>query len=131
MDEPEEESLHPYHQHKLVKCETSKIYSSFGSRWNCDVCGRSYDGRSEEENHKNAFHCFQCKYFDMCLDCFQGYLHPFHTHRLRPAIPHMCYPHTKGLWRCDSCQTVYGTIDQKGISMYHCSKYVTFSLFNS
>ena len=83
---------HPFHPHKLTRCDTRTVYSTYQSRWKCDVCNISYNGRSDEEVHQFAFHCSKCTFFDMCLKCYKGYLHPFHTHRLQPARPSLCYP---------------------------------------
>ena len=115
-----EVSDHPFHPHKLTRCDTRTVYSTYQSRWKCDVCNISYDGRSDEEVHRFAYHCSKCTFFDMCFKCYKGYLHPFHTHRLQPARPSLCYPQTNGSWRCDACQELSGGVLDE--TCYHCSK---------
>lgn len=63
--------------------------------------------------------CHQCG-LDLCSRCFHGYVHPFHTHKLRRAQPELVYQTTEGQWRCDACHVVY-TPDST-TSLYHCSK---------
>ncbi len=123
------EELHPFHPHRLQLCDSGSVYGNLTTKWSCDVCGESYDGRSDEETSQKTYHCYQCKYFDMCMKCYRGYLHPFHTHRLQPADPQLCYPHTKGLWRCDACQNIHAGMSvspREGgnhTKMFHCSRY--------
>ena len=124
MDEESEgPERHPYHSHALLKTDTRRVYAKYEARWKCDICGKSYDGRSEDDEQRYAYHCTQCRppdYFDACVKCFRGYLHSFHTHRLQPARPSLCYPQTNGHWRCDGCQRVFGGLTDQ-IS-YHCQK---------
>ena len=125
MTEKEEPIIHthPAHIHPLIKRDTRQLYKEFESRWKCDVCHRSYDGRSDEESHRYAYHCTQCTtpdYFDICDECFKGYTHSFHTHRLKPARSNICYPRTKGVWRCDACKRVFGIVTNQ--TNYHCGK---------
>ena len=117
----EEVFIHPFHQHELALRDTRDIYKRYEAKWRCDCCKKSFDGLSEEEYHRNAYHCHQCTSgFDLCTDCFKGYRHQFHQHRLMPAKSTLCYPQTDGQWRCDACKLVYGK--PTGQRCYHCAK---------
>lgn len=115
--------IHPFHHHELALRDTRDIYKRYEARWRCDCCKRPFDGMSDEEGHRNAYHCHQCTSgFDLCSDCFKGYRHQFHRHRLMPAKSTLCYPQTDGQWRCDACKLVYGK--PTGQRCYHCAKSV-------
>ena len=98
---------HPFHQHQLTKVDTRQIYAFCEARWRCDCCQRHLNGTLEGEI--TAYHCHQCE-FDLCEQCYQGSLHPFHRHYLQPAKPTICYPQTGGQWRCDACQRVFSRL---------------------
>ena len=123
-------SNHPFHPHKLVAYEPDVIYGNESNEWMCNVCEKLFNVRIISKNAINKlYRCHKCD-FDMCSDCYRGYLHPFHEHRLKPATPQMCYPHTKGLWRCDVCQRVYSPFNILNTTeMYHCPKYVHYYIY--
>ena len=78
-----------------------------------------YQEEDSPTDPTNIYHCSTCN-FDVCVQCFKGHLHPFHTHRLRKARPSLVYTDTDGQWKCDACQSVFAaeTYD----TTYHCSK---------
>lgn len=121
----DDDSDHPFHQHKLDICDPVSVHGHLVDEWVCNVCELPFSVRSVgRKTNNNMYHCHKCA-FDMCSDCYRGYLHPFHEHRLQPASPQMCYPHTKGLWRCDVCFQIYSPLNtQYTTDMYHCSRYV-------
>ena len=104
------EAHHPYHEHQLTKVDTRRTYAFCDARWKCDCCQRHLDGTIAEETY--AYHCHKCE-FDLCQQCYQGSLHPFHQHRLRPANPLLCYGQTEGQWRCDACLRVFSPLTSK------------------
>ncbi len=125
--------VHPFHNHKLSLYDPASVYGNLTSKWKCDVCREPQDGDCDDGSKREVYHCFECKYFDMCRRCFRGYFHPFHTHRLQPADPQLCYPHTKGLWRCDACQQIHSLLSPsnstKHNNMYHCSRQVCIYIY--
>lgn len=101
---------HPFHEHKLTKVDTRRVYSRYSGCWICDCCRKHFNGKIEDEAH--SFHCQKCE-FDLCKECYEGSLHILHHHRLQPAKPLLCYSQTKGYrsWECDACMKLFNLMD--------------------
>ena len=92
--------LHPAHLHVLQRGHLRQLYQQYEGKWQCDCCKNNYDAMKNSEQY--AYHCNQC-YYDLCQQCWLGYYHPFHHHRIKPAKTEILYPSTAGcsvvLWR--------------------------------
>ena len=117
---------HPCHLHALNKADTQEIYGSYQAKWRCDTCQKVFDGfkdgilsseSGEEAESRHSYHCTQCN-FDICTQCFRGYLHAFHFHRLQKARAPLIYTETNGQWRCDACKRVFNELTEQ--MCYHC-----------
>lgn len=124
---------HPCHIHALIKTDTREIYGSYGGHWRCDLCQLEFkhqpetlllatheDNGGEPRDHTYSYHCSECM-FDVCNQCFHGYHHPFHPHRLKQAKPDLIYQDTEGQWKCDACQRVFLQVNN-GEQCYHCTE---------
>ena len=120
---------HPFHAHMLRKADTRLLYGSYGGLWRCDLCRREFKHQpetlmlstpdSESVDHTHSYHCSQCV-FDVCSQCYHGYLHPFHPHRLKRAKADLIYQDTEGQWKCDACQRVFIQVNAQ--QCYHCTE---------
>ena len=111
--------LHPAHLHMLQREDLWKLYQQYEGKWQCDCCKNNYDALKDSEQH--AYHCNQC-YYDLCLQCWFGYYHPFHHHRLKPAKTEILYPSTGGCWFCDACHRSFHELSDplSGPNCYNC-----------
>ncbi|XP_065906103.1 uncharacterized protein [Dysidea avara] len=108
--------LHPAHLHMLAKEDLQELYQQYLGKWQCDCCKKNYDA-TRSNSERFSYHCNLC-YYDLCLQCWRGYYHPFHKHRLKPAKTEILYPSTGGSWYCDACERSFHELS--GPSCYNC-----------
>ena len=92
-----------------------QLYQQYEGKWQCDCCKNNYDAMKNSQQY--AYHCNQC-YYDLCQQCWLGYYHPFHHHRMKPAKTEILYPSTPGCWFCGACHRSFH--DLSGPSCYNC-----------
>ena len=107
--------LHPAHLHMLQYEDLRELYRQYDGKWQCDCCKNNYDAMKNSERY--AYHCNQC-YYDLCSQCWYGYYHPFHHHRLKPAKTEILYPSTNGSWFCDACHRSFHELS--GPTCFNC-----------
>lgn len=126
--QPKRKANHPYHLHVLAKTDSREIYLAYQAKWRCDACGRTFEGTrdrtisedSEEPDHRHTYHCNFCATFDICTQCFTGYVRKFHPHRLKKAKAAIIYQQTQGQWKCDACKRIFSEFSDQ--DCYHCQK---------
>lgn len=54
-----------------------------------------------------AYHCSECRNFDVCPHCYLPLVTPLHGHALYKANPDNVYAHFNGGWKCDHCSSAH------------------------
>lgn len=109
-----EPKQHPLHVHIMELVDTSLLYTESGGNWICDIC----DSQSRPWE-RLAYHCAECRNFDVCPSCYLPLVSPLHEHELYKANSHNVYGQFHGGWQCDNCSSTHNnpTLD---IYPWHC-----------